>query len=44
MGKPVYDPVLAGNALTVAPWSVPANRKQTVLFEKAAKKTRYKAG
>ena len=22
MGKPVYDPVLAGNSLTVAPWHI----------------------
>ena len=40
MSKPVYDPLEAGNSLTVAPWTKnkPA---QLVLLEKAKKKQRY---
>lgn len=40
MTKPVYDPIVAGNSLTIAPWTKnePA---QLVLLEKAKKKQRY---
>lgn len=43
MNKPVYDPIKAGNSLTIVPW--PANRKkdQMVLFDKSTKKSRYTA-
>jgi adenine-specific DNA-methyltransferase len=37
MDRPVYDPVKAGNSLTVAPW---ARKSQLVVFEK---KARYSA-
>lgn len=41
MNKPVYDPIKAGNSLTIIPW--PANRKkdQMVLFDKPTKKNRF---
>lgn len=40
MLKPVYDPVEAGNSLTIAPWT--SNKpKQLVLLEKTKKKQRY---
>ena len=35
MGRPVYDPVEAGNSLTVAPWK--KKPEQTMLFEKSPK-------
>jgi len=35
MDKPVYDPVEAGNSLTIAPWV--KNNGQTTLFEKSPK-------
>lgn len=37
MDRPVYDPVEAGNTLTVAPWKATQNAAQKVLFEKAAR-------
>jgi len=36
MGKPVYDPVEAGNSLTAAPWDKKVS-KQLTLFEKRAR-------
>ena len=35
MDRPVYDPVEAGNSLTVAPWK--KNAKQIAMFERSAK-------
>jgi hypothetical protein len=35
MDRPVYDPVEAGNSLTVAPWK--KNTEQNTLFEKRQK-------
>jgi len=37
MDRPVYDPVKAGNKLTVAPWEKEKTPLQTVLFEAPAK-------
>jgi len=34
MGKPVYDPVEAGNSLTAAPWKTKQESPQMALFEK----------
>ena len=34
MGKPVYDPVEAGNSLTIAPWKNKAASPQLALYEK----------
>jgi len=39
MVRPVYDPLEAGNSLTVAPWEKKENASQIALFESAA---RYK--
>ncbi len=38
MGKPVYNPIEAGNSLTVAPWTKKGSPRQSTLFEKPAKK------
>jgi adenine-specific DNA-methyltransferase len=42
MTRPVYDPIEAGNSLTVAPWTK-KDSKQMVMLEKARKKQRYTA-
>jgi len=42
MDKPVYDPIEAGNSLTIAPWN--KNAKQTTLFEKRARYRRRAVG
>ena len=34
MHKPVYDPVAAGNSLTIAPWTTKREVTQMVLLEK----------
>ncbi len=39
MNKPVYDPIEAGNSLTIAPWI--KDKKQMVLLERPAKNHRY---
>lgn len=39
MSRPVYDPVEAGNSLTVAPWTKKDDRSQLVLLER---RRRYK--
>ncbi len=39
MNKPVYDPIEAGNSLTIAPWI--KDTKQPILLEKPTKKQRY---
>jgi adenine-specific DNA-methyltransferase len=41
MNKPIYDPVEAGNSLTIAPWSGNKTKRQMVIFEKPNKKQRY---
>ena len=43
MHKPVYDPVEAGNSLTIAPWTPKADAAQMVLLEKQRKRERYAA-
>jgi adenine-specific DNA-methyltransferase len=43
MTRPVYDPIEAGNSLTVAPWTK-KDSKQMVLLEKAKRKQRYSVG
>lgn len=35
MGRPVYDPILAGNSLTVAPWSQRHPNGQATLLDKS---------
>lgn len=42
MDKPIYDPIEAGNSLTIAPWN--KNAKQTALFEKRARYKRRAVG
>jgi len=44
MNKPVYDPVEAGNSLTIAPWNLTEKTKQGQLFEEADFKNKGKAG
>jgi adenine-specific DNA-methyltransferase len=41
MNKPVYDPVDAGNSLTIAPWSNQQEAAQTILLEKSRERERY---
>ncbi|MCX7005869.1 MAG: site-specific DNA-methyltransferase [Kiritimatiellaeota bacterium] len=41
MGNPIYDPIQAGNSLTVAPWSIPNSQPLLALREKPTNKTRY---
>ncbi len=41
MTRPVYDPIEAGNSLTIAPWTKKESASQMVLPEKAKKKQRY---
>jgi adenine-specific DNA-methyltransferase len=46
MHKPVYDPIKAGNSLTIAPWKRPPKAvdvTQTMLLEKKNKRERYAA-
>jgi len=43
MNKPIYDPVEAGNSLTIAPWSGNQKKGQMVLLDKPTKKQRYSA-
>lgn len=40
MGKPVFDPLEAGNSLTIAPWTKPAN-SQMVLLEDVERNQGY---
>ncbi|MFH1049292.1 MAG: site-specific DNA-methyltransferase [bacterium] len=39
MGKPIYNPELAGNSLTIAPWNEELKKKQIAFMEK---RVRYK--
>jgi adenine-specific DNA-methyltransferase len=41
MNKPVYDPVEAGNSLTVAPWTEKQKKDQLALFIRSIQKQRY---
>lgn len=41
MHKPVYDPIEAGNSLTIAPWTAKREAAQMALLEKARKRERY---
>jgi len=41
MGRPVYDPVEAGNSLTVAPWTKAEENSQIVLLEDVERNQRY---
>lgn len=38
MARPVYDPVEAGNSLTIAPWTKKEPSSKTVLLEKPIRK------
>lgn len=42
MTRPVYDPVEAGNSLTVAPWTNKEKLSQLILLEKQTRKQRYR--
>jgi adenine-specific DNA-methyltransferase len=44
MSRPVYDPIEAGNSLTIAPWTKKDSTAQMVLLEKAKRKQRYSVG
>lgn len=44
MTRPVYDPIEAGNSLTIAPWTKKDSTAQMVLLEKAKRKQRYSVG
>lgn len=39
--RPVYDPILSGNSLTVAPWTKKHAHDEMILLDKAQKKQRY---
>lgn len=41
MEKPIYDPVLAGNSLTIAPWVPQQQVEQLMLLESAKQDERY---
>jgi adenine-specific DNA-methyltransferase len=41
MGKPVYDPIEAGNSLTIAPWTWAEQNPQIVLLENGEGDERY---
>ena len=41
MHKPIYDPVEAGNSLTIAPWTTSREAAQMALLEKPRKRERY---
>lgn len=43
MNKPVYDPIKAGNSLTIPPWEGNKKTKQMILLEKPTKEKRYSA-
>lgn len=38
MNRPVYDPVKAGNSLTIAPWTYPKNPEQPLLIKEKKRK------
>lgn len=37
MNRPIYDPVQAGNSLTVAPWKIKREASQMAMLEKQRK-------
>jgi len=41
LNKPVYDPQLAGNKLTVSPWTTGKSKAQLAMLEKPNKRQRY---
>jgi len=41
MNKPVYDPIDAGNSLTVAPWTLEHKNEQMILLEKTTEEQNY---
>jgi adenine-specific DNA-methyltransferase len=41
MGRPVYDPVEAGNSLTIAPWTKAEENSQIMLLEDGEQNQRY---
>jgi len=41
MTRPVYDPIQAGNSLTIAPWTKKESATQMVMLEKEQRKQRY---
>lgn len=42
MTRPVYDPIIAGNSLTVAPWTNKEDISQLILLEKQTRKQEYR--
>lgn len=44
MTRPVYDPIQAGNSLTIAPWTKTSSKPQLVLLEKPEEKEGYSPG
>jgi len=42
MNKPVYDPIEAGNSLTIAPWIIERKKEQLVLLEKPTNRQKYR--
>ena len=44
MQKPVYDPVEAGNSLTIAPWTAKGEAAQLSFADKSRKPERYHVG
>lgn len=43
MNKPVYDPIEAGNSLTIPPWTTNRDNEQFILLEKPDENQRYAA-
>ena len=43
MNKPVYDPIEAGNSLTIPPWEKNKKTKQLILLDKPTREKRYSA-
>jgi adenine-specific DNA-methyltransferase len=41
MNKPIYDPVEAGNSLTIAPWTTKRETAQLMVLEKPRRRERY---
>lgn len=41
MTRPVYDPIEAGNSLTIAPWTKKESTSQMVLFDKPKRNQKY---
>ncbi|MEI8133094.1 MAG: site-specific DNA-methyltransferase, partial [Leptolinea sp.] len=41
MNKPIYNPIQAGNSMTISPWSIEQKKEQLVLLEKPTKGQEY---